>query len=518
MRREREFPACVGGNHGVAPGGTRGDDAILDDALEFQDFAREDERIAGREPLREIFLDLTQQAPGAQHTALRAAEMHLEHRRFHDRADVHPVGLCHPRVGDPKPPVLVLFDLGKALVGLERIAAIGRKLQHAVEILAGKRGIGRGGGHFREEIVRVDRLRHGHAEHMLGEHVERALALCDRILLAGVSGIDRRAAFEHLETVRGHEQRLRWLVEPVIGAADTLEQAARALRRADIDDEIDIAPVNPEIERRGADDGIEPTGSHRGLDLAALADIERAVMQRDAMPGIVDLPEHLEHPFGLHAGVDEDQRELVRADLGIDFRHRVAGGMTGPRQPLRRFENAQIRLRRDRRGGFHEIGEQALPVLRRQPAAEVVRLRDRRGKAEADCLRRKFPHAREIEREEIAALARRERVQFIDNDAAQIREKPPGVGMREDQRDLFRRCQQDIRWQAHLPLATRSRGIPGARLHVDRKRHLRDRRFEIAGDIDRQRLQRRNVERMHAARPGGRLSPGEFHQRGQKTR
>jgi hypothetical protein len=43
----------------------------------------------------------------------------------------------------------------------------------------------------------------------------------------------------------------------VVGAADALQQAAGTLRRADMHDQIDIAPVNAEIERRGADDGFE---------------------------------------------------------------------------------------------------------------------------------------------------------------------------------------------------------------------------------------------------------------------
>src|SRR6185437_1082000 len=39
--------------------------------------------------------------------------------------------------------------------------------------------------------------------------------------------------------------------EPVIGAADALGEPACALGRTDIDDEIDVAPVDAEIERRG---------------------------------------------------------------------------------------------------------------------------------------------------------------------------------------------------------------------------------------------------------------------------
>ena len=51
---------------------------------------------------------------------------------------------------------------------------------------------------------------------------------------------------------------------------------------------------------------------HRLLDLAALRDIERAVMQRDGKIVVVDAPQLLEQEFRLAARVDEDQRRLVR--------------------------------------------------------------------------------------------------------------------------------------------------------------------------------------------------------------
>ena len=106
--------------------------------------------------------------------------------------------------------------------------------------------------------------------------------------------VARRLAFEHLETVGGHEQRLRGLIEPVIGAADALQQAARTLGRADMDDEIDIAPVDAEIERRGADDGAQLARRHRRFHLAPLRHIERAVMQRDRQIVVIGRPQRLE--------------------------------------------------------------------------------------------------------------------------------------------------------------------------------------------------------------------------------
>ena len=65
----------------------------------------------------------------------------------------------------------------------------------------------------------------------------------------------------------------------------------RALGRADLHHEIDVAPVDAEIERRGRDHRLQHAGDHGALDLAALLDRERAVMQRDGEAVLVVRPE-----------------------------------------------------------------------------------------------------------------------------------------------------------------------------------------------------------------------------------
>ena len=116
---------------------------------------------------------------------------------------------------------------------------------------------------------------------MLGEHVERADARGRRVLRVHRNGVERGAAFQHLEAVGGDENALGRLIHAVIGAADTLHQSRRAFRRADIDDQIDIAPVDAEIERGGAHHRAQPALGHCGFDLAALRRVERAVVERD---------------------------------------------------------------------------------------------------------------------------------------------------------------------------------------------------------------------------------------------
>ena len=111
-----------------------------------------------------------------------------------------------------------------------------------------------------------------------------------------------------------------------------------------MDDEIDIAPVDAEIERRCRDNGAQLTGRHRGFDLLALSGVERSVMQADRQTVVVDPPEFLEGEFGLHARVDENERQLLRADGVVDFAHRVACGVARPRNVVLGFENFDYRL------------------------------------------------------------------------------------------------------------------------------------------------------------------------------
>ena len=70
----------------------------------------------------------------------------------------------------------------------------------------------------------------------------------------------------------------------------------------------------------------------------------------------------------------------------------------------------------------------------------------------------------------------------------------------EQQRELLGRGQQDVGRIAALALALRGRRVAGAGLDADRQPHLGDRRFEVARDVDRQRLERRDVERVQALR------------------
>ncbi len=89
-------------------------------------------------------------------------------------------------------------------------------------------------------------------------------------------------------------------------------------------------------------------------------------------------------------------------------------------------------------------------------------------------------------------------MQLIEHDLSEVREQPRPVFMRQQQRELFRRCQQDMRRFRALALAFRRRRIAAARFDRNVEPHLRNRRRQVAGNIDGQRLKRRDVERVKA--------------------
>ncbi len=94
--------------------------------------------------------------------------------------------------------------------------------------------VGRGRADLGKQGLCRERFGAGHAEHMLGQHIERAGAFGRGVLRPRPHRLQRRAAFQHLEPVGGHEDGTGAFLQPVIGAADALHEAGRALGRAQL--------------------------------------------------------------------------------------------------------------------------------------------------------------------------------------------------------------------------------------------------------------------------------------------
>ena len=387
----------------------------------------------------------------------------------------------------------VAFQARIAFVGAQRIAAGGDEIDDALELLPWQLAIGPGPGDLGVEFDGIEGRGAGSAEDVLGQHVIASRDRVFAVLVALVHGFQRRLAFEHFEAVGGDQQRLARLVQPVVGTADALQHARRALWGADLYDEIDIAPVDAEVERRGADHGAQCSRDHGAFDLTALFDRERAVMQRDRQPIVVDRPEPVEQHLGLAAGVDEQQRGAVLLDDLVKRRHGVGGGMSGPGDAIVGGEDFEFGL------GAAAGGQQVRRSLwhwQRDPVAQQVRPRDRGAERRDAQSRRDSGKTRNGEREQFAALAGDQCMQFVKDDAAERAEQPGVVGVAEQQGDLLWRGKQDMRRIVALALAPSRGRIAGAGLYLDLELHFGNGVDQVAGDVDGQGLERRNVQRV----------------------
>ena len=304
------------------------------------------------------------------------------------------------------------------------------------------------------------------------------------------------------------------LIEPMVGAADALDHPRGALGAGELDDEVDVTPVDAEIQGRGANDGAQGAARHRRLDPAPLLGGKRPVMQGNGQAVLVQPPELLEGELGLEAGVDENQRRARPPDRLVDLWHGVSGGVADPRHlPLR---EQHVHHRRRSAGSADEVDLRL--CAGREPSADHVRILHRGREADTAVVRREGEQARHVQRQQVAALGWPDRVDLVDDHAGEVLEIEPRPFPGAEQRQLLGRGQQDVGRLDPLALAPGDPRVAGARLGGHLQAHLGDRRHQVALDVYRQRLERRDVERVDAARRVGRRPRGQVDQAGQEPR
>jgi hypothetical protein len=107
-------------------------------------------------------------------------------------------------------------------------------------------------------------------------------------------------------------------------------------------------------------------------------------------------------------------------------------------------------------------------------------------------------------------------MQLVEDHIFQVLEEPFGLLVGQQQRHLFRRGQQDVRRVELLALAFGLRRVAGAVLDRDVEAHFEDGLHQVALDIDRERLQGRDVERVDAGEGGAGRDPAAPRQIGQR--
>ena len=168
-----------------------------------------------------------------------------------------------------------------AVIGFQRVAAGGDEIETGVEFLFGYSSIGASGGDFAVEVFGVERACAGGGEDVLAKDIPWPRSARFSVERVGADGIEGGLTLHHLEAVGGDEEGLGRGVVAVVGTADPLHEAFHVFRCADLDHQIDIAPVDSEVERAGADHGAQRPGGHRLFDAFALFAGKGAVVDAD---------------------------------------------------------------------------------------------------------------------------------------------------------------------------------------------------------------------------------------------
>ncbi len=107
-------------------------------------------------------------------------------------------------------------------------------------------------------------------------------------------------------------------------------------------------------------------------------------------------------------------------------------------------------------------------------------------------------------------------MKLVEDDVFQVLEEALGFAVCQKQGDLLRCRQQYIRRVQLLALTLGIRRVAGAVLDRDRQAHFGDGLRQVALDIDGQRLQRRDVERVDAGKGGTRRDLAAAREVGQR--
>jgi hypothetical protein len=171
--------------------------------------------------------------------------------------------------------------------------------------------IGPGAAHQREQLVLVPFAAGRLGHDLLRQHVERRGQHAQRVELAAADAVEQRGAFDQLVARLRKQPRLRHPAHRVARAPRALQEGGDGARRAELADQVDVADVQPQLQRGGG---------HQHLQLAALQALlgiqPRLLRQAAVVRGhgllAEDVAQVPRRALGHAARVDEHQRGLVQ--------------------------------------------------------------------------------------------------------------------------------------------------------------------------------------------------------------
>ena len=292
-------------------------------------------------------------------------------------------------------------QLGELVAGV----APGEQVERRVVRAAGEGGERRGSAYDVEELVGVPGVQRGGGDDLLGEYVERAGRHVQGLDAAGAHPLDGDRRGDQVAAVLGEQHAARDLADLVTGATDPLQGAGHRRRRLDLDDQVDRAHVDAELEAAGRDHAGEPAALEVVLDDRPLLLGDRAVVgagdERSGALGLAGLGHHrrpgvrgrraVARARTAHAPARSAASSLSRAVSRSASRRELANTMV-ERVLLDQVEHALLDVRPERPGArtvvalLAELGhvldrddDLEVPLLLRRAARRPRPVRRRRG-------------------------------------------------------------------------------------------------------------------------------------------
>ena len=155
---------------------------------------------------------------------------------------------------DPVDPVP--HDAGPELAELLGRVAPGQEVEDVVQDLVGQVGVGRAAADDRGQVVDGPLVQGDHGHDLLGQDVEGVAQVAGRLDGARVHALDDDGGLQQVGPVLGEDAAPAGLADLVAGPADALQAAGHRARRLDLDDEVDGAHVDAQLEAAGGDEGL----------------------------------------------------------------------------------------------------------------------------------------------------------------------------------------------------------------------------------------------------------------------